>query len=407
MSFADVVKNSSTNMGEPQDKPFRNVRSLICVATDLEKQNIIQHLMKDLVDNNLGSTVIQRVTKLQPRGEYALIMANTIRRDEIRKKIEDAIAAGTFHYSIKEENPTNDEQFIVLTGFPEEMRINCITAYMTQYLWEPKGEILKDPDFGFEIGELKITHKGLKKPLGKRVWIGPNVSAYVKETSIASWDNCVPICSNCLDQGHLYHTCNQPQKCRKCRKVGHIAQDCEKCECCKKWGHSEEICFFNPQNPKKGMQQQQKQQAKSTEKIIQDKIESIRNTKNITNEIVEEESSENEGSSSSTEEDEDTITQSNTENSDEETDNENDKDNEDTNQQMETETENLNTTQDQETTEDEDESENDDKTEKEKSNRETKRPANESPHRRKGKITKNKEEKTDCKVRTNSPSHKN
>ena len=52
------------------------------------------------------------------------------------------------------------------------MKIESINAFMTQYLFQPKAEILRHPDYGFEIGELKITHKGLRKPLSRKVWIG-------------------------------------------------------------------------------------------------------------------------------------------------------------------------------------------------------------------------------------------
>ena len=54
--------------------------------------------------------------------------------------------------------PVN-EQYVILTGFPEEMKIESINAFMTQYLFQPKAEILRHPDYGFEIGELKIIHK--------------------------------------------------------------------------------------------------------------------------------------------------------------------------------------------------------------------------------------------------------
>ena len=173
------------------------------MAIDPNKNYKIEHLMRELVDHDLGSNIIQRVTKMQPRGEFAITMATTIKRDQVKKTIEDAYQAGSFHYTIEKENLSVDEQYVILTGFPEEMKIESINAFMTQYLFQPKAEILKHPDFGFEIGELKITHKGLREPLGRRVWIGPNIPAHIKEASTPTWDNCVPICSNCLEHGHL------------------------------------------------------------------------------------------------------------------------------------------------------------------------------------------------------------
>ena len=78
MSYAAVVQNPSSNMGTPQTSLHTNVRTFTCVAMDPETNHKIEHLMKELVDHNLGSNVVQRVTKMQPRGEFALTMANTI-----------------------------------------------------------------------------------------------------------------------------------------------------------------------------------------------------------------------------------------------------------------------------------------------------------------------------------------
>ena len=250
MSYADIVENPH-NVGESQSSLFANVKTITCIAADPDKNNKIEDIMKQLTEHNLGPTAIQRVTKKQPRGEYALTMLNTAARDKVRKILEEAIEAGSFKYTIKQENEVNNQQYIIITGFPEEMRLESIQQFMTQYLFDPKAQILKHPKYGFEIGEIKIVHEGLRKPLGKRVWIGPGISALIKETSVAPWDEFGPTCSNCLEKGHLYITCINEQRCRNCRRHGHLAKECSKCTCCKKWGHKEEDCYFNPKNKKR------------------------------------------------------------------------------------------------------------------------------------------------------------
>ena len=317
MSFAEAVKNPSSTMGAPQTSQYTNVRTLICTAINPETNDKIEHIMKELVDHDLGPSVVQRVTKMQPRGEFALTMENTITRNKVKEIIEEAIKDGSFHYTTKKDNDSTDEQYVILTGFPEEMRIDCINTYMTQYLYEPKAEILKHPDFGFEIGELKICHKGLRKPLDKRVWIGPNISAYIKEASVAPWDSCVPVCSNCFDHGHLYYTCDRPQKCRLCRKVGHLTKECEKCKCCKKWGHNENICFFNPENKRSSTKKvnDQIQQKITIQESIKKRVQAIMNkktTKNTNTPKIDEEVTDEEESTITEDEDEDTIVESTT-----------------------------------------------------------------------------------------------
>ena len=407
MSFAEAVKNPSFTMGAPQTSQYSNVRTLICTAINPETNDKIEHIMKELVNHDLGPSVVQRVTKMQPRGEFALTMENTITRNKVKEIIEEAIKDGSFHYTIKKDNDSIDEQYVILTGFPEEMRIDCINAYMTQYLYEPKAEILKHPEFGFEIGELKICHKGLRKPLDKRVWIGPNISAYIKEASVAPWDSCVPVCSNCFDHGHLYYTCDRPQKCRLCRKVGHLAKECEKCQCCKKWGHNENICFFNPENKRSSTKKvnDQIQEKIIIQENIKKRVQAImkkKNIKKINTPKTDEEVTDEEELTITEDEDEDTIVESTTdsetiEKSDDETGNETE--NNDNNEN------NENTTDETDSDKEiEDESEEDEKMEVDKLNRGKKRPAN-SPHRGKDKITKNKEGNTDCKVTTNSPSN--
>ena len=319
MSFASVAPNPSSNMGTSQANQFANVRSLTYVASDPEKNPKIENFMQQLIDHDLGTETIQRVTKTQARGEFVITMASTLRRDQVKKMIEDAYQAGSLHYKIKNNNLPVSEKYIILTDFPEEMRIEAISAFMTQYVFEPTAEILKHPDFGFEIGELKITHKGLRKPLSRRVWIGPNVSAHIKETSTSTWDNCVPKCSNCLEQGHLHYTCDRPQKCRNCRKGGHVAKNCKKCTCCKKWGHTEEMCFFNPKNKqstnKTNKISEEKNKNTTTQEEIKERVKEIMENKSDNNstekETTDKETTTDEEGSTTVEDekDDDTLTE--------------------------------------------------------------------------------------------------
>ena len=95
---------------------------------------------------------------------------------------------------------------------------------------------------GMESGEVRVTHSGLKQVLPRYVKVAPGTKALVKSTSQVPWDKMFLKCSNCLGNGHLRFECSNDQKCYKCHRSGHVAQECVPCTFCKRFGHTEDVC---------------------------------------------------------------------------------------------------------------------------------------------------------------------
>ena len=95
-----------------------------------------------------------------------------------------------------------------------------------------------------DIGQVKVVHDGLKRPLTQTIWIGPYIKGQViSSTSRIPFEQVGPKCTKCLSFGHVFQECDQEQRCLKCTKVGHIARECIQCSWCLKWGHKEEVCY--------------------------------------------------------------------------------------------------------------------------------------------------------------------
>ena len=80
-------------------------------------------------------------------------------------------------------------------------------AYLSKYLINPKMTItLRDlTEYGMgmiEIGEATVSHKGIRRPIPRRIWVGPGVSARVKSNSQIPWDQYKILCYLCKEEGH-------------------------------------------------------------------------------------------------------------------------------------------------------------------------------------------------------------
>ena len=129
------------------------------------------------------------------------------------------------------------------------------------------------------------------------------------------WENLAPQCSNCMEYGHIAYTCTRPRRCRNCKKEGHEARECTKCPRCKKWGHDDEICYFNPKNIRGGRQEKTseavrdirkrlRQAREEAEKETEDEVEQEEDQEEKTNENKHEENKKDNLSDSDSDKDE-------------------------------------------------------------------------------------------------------
>ena len=72
MTYADAAKNG--NWGTQQMSGYAYIHTLTCKAEDPEEMYKIEHLMEELIERELGSDMIQRVTTLQNKGHFAITM---------------------------------------------------------------------------------------------------------------------------------------------------------------------------------------------------------------------------------------------------------------------------------------------------------------------------------------------
>ena len=131
-----------------------------------------------------------------------------------------------------------------LEGVPVELPNKMIQAYIHKYVSRP--EVYHEAIEGYKhicSGARIIVHKGWKMSLTEnRMWIAPGIFAWVKLSDRRPMTEWKPLCSNCLDEDHIYEMCPNEEKCNKCRQTGHKWHQCHKCQVCKKWGHNEGEC---------------------------------------------------------------------------------------------------------------------------------------------------------------------
>ena len=224
---------------------YTNVRTFL-VQTAHQDQELKQRDVVKMLRILDCKSYVQRVTPKEETGLFSV----TLKEDYAEKKkeiIEKIKKNKDLDFNYVPPPHSEERQEIILTGVPEELRANTIRSYMGIYVTSPEVTflMLEDDDEdcdGMESGEVRVTHSGLKQVLPQYVKVAQGTRAFVKSTSQIPWDKMLLKCSNCLGNGHLRFECSNEQKCYKCRRSGHVAQECVPCTFCKRFGHTEDVC---------------------------------------------------------------------------------------------------------------------------------------------------------------------
>ena len=205
---------------------------------------------KDLMDELHAVKWDQHVDRFTYKGRpghFSLTAKTEEQKTLLEENWEEYFREGKLTFKLQEQEKPEEQQ-LTLTGLPEELKTETIRAYMAKYVIEPKITLVTVTGKGWgpiQTGDSKVTHKGLRKILPRRVLVGPGAFAMVSNTSQIPWDRHTIKCNRCRKEGHhLSWECSKPPLCNKCNRDGHLAAECPYCEICQKWGHKTEQCFF-------------------------------------------------------------------------------------------------------------------------------------------------------------------
>ena len=166
-----------------------------------------------------------------------------VRQDWIDREEEDTKWTPIIRTEQAEEFNT-----FTLQGIPMEYPLEMTREYLKKYVEKPEIHRATLPGRPHLFnGDIKVEHQGLKMKIDNRIWVGPNISAWVKgltQRPMAEWR---PKCGRCQELGHLATNCENSEKCRKCKGEGHQAHECEWCKICRKNGHKTGNCLHNPE----------------------------------------------------------------------------------------------------------------------------------------------------------------
>ena len=112
---------------------------------------------------------------------------------------------------------------VTISGIPAEYLILAVSA---RYFIQPK--IARQKIVGTHIynGIAHEDHSGLKREIGRFLFIGPNMSVKVMSSTYQPMQENKVRCSQCLVDGHIVYTCTNKAKCSYCKNEGHRRADC-------------------------------------------------------------------------------------------------------------------------------------------------------------------------------------
>ena len=286
--------------GQEARPEYINVRSLKVKAREQGKSTL-DDILEEVTNQETWRNQIERVTPNVEQGVFAITFKTRDAKSHIETDWKERNAKGELKFTIVQEEQQEAEQSFVLGKLPEEYPRSSIRSFMHQYCKNPRVTAVMHPRFTWlDIGQVKVIHDGLKRPLTPTIWIGPYIRGQViSSTTKIPFEQVGPKCTKCLSFGHVFQECDQEQRCLKCTKVGHVARECIQCSWCLKWGHKEEVCY----SKKKGNQRKEKrrravqnrhlttEQSEGMEQVHEDKSISSDSPSNIKNEKpVDEES---------------------------------------------------------------------------------------------------------------------
>ena len=165
---------------------------------------------------------------------------------------ETKVKEGKLSFRILEKDPIK-EHIMELDNLPKEVPTWVMEAYLSKYLINPKMTItLTDlTEYGMgmiEIGKATVSHKGIRRPIPRRIWVGPGVSARVKSNSQIPWDQYKILSSLCKEEGHTAWNCTKQTQCFRCKATAHASAECPYCHNCRKYGHESSKCHTGLNN---------------------------------------------------------------------------------------------------------------------------------------------------------------
>ena len=122
---------------------------------------------------------------------------------------------------------------------------------------------LLTPNMASRPAGFKVEHQGFKSRIDKKLWIGPNQTAWIEETSSIPMSSMTMICGKCLAEGHLTYACPNEPKCRKYLQEGHVGRQCSRCTHCRKYGHEYRDCPKRKEDEEREGKSRERQQQRN------------------------------------------------------------------------------------------------------------------------------------------------
>ena len=120
----------------------------------------------------------------------------------------------------------NETYTLTLEGIPLEYPDDAAQQYLCKYLHEPTVTKQRHKNRGLFNGIRLVTFTGIKRPILRKLYVGPSVSGWVKSNSFDHIGDITLKCSNCQEYGHLQFDCKKETVCTRCKEKGHNQKDC-------------------------------------------------------------------------------------------------------------------------------------------------------------------------------------
>ena len=257
------------NDEKTQYPTFTHIRSIFVEYTKEDGEVKPGQLMSELFKLKWDE-YLKRVTPKGTNGQFSITFKDNESKTKIEKLWQTKVDEGKLSFRILTQDPIRKHK-LTLDNLPEEVPTKTIQCYLKKYLIDPEVTIktISDEEWGtIEIGEAEVSHKGLRRPLTRKVWVGPGVKANVKHTSQIPWDVYKHFCSLCKGEGHKAWECEKQKCCYKCKMTTHASLDCPYCNTCEKYGHETSKCCLASNNKKD----------KDTEAVVEESMDTTQST---------------------------------------------------------------------------------------------------------------------------------
>jgi hypothetical protein len=181
------------------------------------------HRVGDLIQNLTDMNCINCVEGIESTGERGVFNV-TFNSEQSKDKAIEALNLSEADFVTTDQ--TKEEQSMILEGIPMEYPKIAIIEYLLKYLNHPEVYDIRYKNSHIKTGQRKIVHKGIKRPIGRKIYVGPDIAAWVKAPSHLPLSMLELKCSKCLETGHLQFGCEEDPRCYRCRQTGHIGRDC-------------------------------------------------------------------------------------------------------------------------------------------------------------------------------------